>query len=87
MHQTRQFTKRRPQSPLPQQNNVDGLQVGVNKPRSGLAIQSSAPIHATRSFKKEQAEHQEHSHYTQQVNKNNDMNSICSPPFVALDSC
>lgn len=46
MHQTRQFTKRRPQSPLiSQQQSVDGLQVGVNKPRSGLAIQSNAPIH------------------------------------------
>lgn len=49
MHQTRQFTKRRPQSPLlNQQQTVDGLQ--VNKPalpRSGLAIQSNAPIHST----------------------------------------
>ncbi|KAG1082309.1 hypothetical protein G6F42_022627 [Rhizopus arrhizus] len=49
MHQTRQFTKRRPQSPLlNQQQTVDGLQ--INKPalpRSGLAIQSNAPIHST----------------------------------------
>lgn len=50
MHQTRQFTKRRPQSPLlnQQQQTVDGLQ--INKPvlpRSGLAIQSNAPIHTT----------------------------------------
>lgn len=47
MHQTRQFTKRRPQSPLTtQQNSIDALQIGVNKlPRSGLAIQSNAPTH------------------------------------------
>lgn len=46
MHQTRQFTKRRPQSPLiNHQHSIDALQVGVNKPRSGLAIQSNAPIH------------------------------------------
>lgn len=48
MQQTRQFTKRRPQSPaLNQHQSVDGLKVGVNKTvpaRSGLAIQSSAPI-------------------------------------------
>ena len=48
MQQTRQFTKRRPQSPAvnPQQS-IDTLKVGLNKttPRSGLAIQSSAPIH------------------------------------------
>ncbi|KAI8088485.1 cation efflux family-domain-containing protein [Thamnidium elegans] len=48
MHQTRQFTKRRPQSPLiNQQQSVDGLQVGGTKSRSGLAIQSNAPIHMT----------------------------------------
>ncbi|KAI7895201.1 cation efflux family-domain-containing protein [Mucor mucedo] len=47
MHQTRQFTKRRPQSPLTtQQNSIDALQIGGNKlPRSGLAIQSNAPTH------------------------------------------
>ncbi|KAI8367885.1 cation efflux family-domain-containing protein [Choanephora cucurbitarum] len=63
MHQTRQFTKRRPQSPmLHQQQAVEGLQVGAQKSsRGGLAIQSSAPIH-TRSFKSEQQEplHQDH---------------------------
>jgi hypothetical protein len=51
MHQTRQFTKRRPQSPsIYQQQAVDTLQVGINKPalpRSGLAIQSNAPLHVS----------------------------------------
>lgn len=49
MHQTRQFTKRRPQSPLlNQQQAVDGLQINKSAlPRSGLAIQSNAPIHST----------------------------------------
>lgn len=69
MHQTRQFTKRRPQSPLPTQA-IDGLQVGINKPKSGLAIQSSAPIHTARSFAKvtEHNDHHDHNHYTPQVN-------------------
>ncbi|CAO3646762.1 unnamed protein product [Mucor fragilis] len=72
MHQTRQFTKRRPQSPLlNQQQTVDGLQ--VNKPalpRSGLAIQSNAPIHSTatsitRSFTPTTTT-VEHAHHTHQ---------------------
>jgi hypothetical protein len=67
MHQTRQFTKRRPQSPLlnQQQQSVDGLQVGVSKPilpRSGLAIQNNAPIHVTRSFSKTVTEQHDHDH-------------------------
>ncbi|KAI8983152.1 cation efflux family-domain-containing protein [Pilobolus umbonatus] len=47
MQQTRQFTKRRPQSPqINQQESLEGLKVGMNKPiRSGLAIQSTVPIH------------------------------------------
>ncbi|KAI9483971.1 MAG: cation efflux family-domain-containing protein [Benjaminiella poitrasii] len=63
MHQTRQFTKRRPQSPLLQQQQqaIDGLKIAANKSRSGLAVQSNAPIHSTRSFNTKKDE-QEHSH-------------------------
>ncbi|GAN03861.1 cation efflux family protein family [Mucor ambiguus] len=72
MHQTRQFTKRRPQSPLlNQQQTVDGLQVNKTAlPRSGLAIQSNAPIHSTatsinRSFTPTTTT-VEHAHHTHQ---------------------
>jgi hypothetical protein len=68
MHQTRQFTKRRPQSPsINQQHPVEGLQ--VSKPtlaRSGLAIQSNAPIHVTSSHRSSPVHHtnevHEHEH-------------------------
>jgi hypothetical protein len=43
MYQTRQFAKRRPQSPLVQAN-VDTLKVS-QPTATGLAIQSNAPLH------------------------------------------
>lgn len=71
MHQTRQFTKRRPQSPsINQQQSIETLQVGVNKatlPRSGLTIQSNAPLYVSSrsspvSHHAEKHEHYEHEH-------------------------
>lgn len=66
MHQTRQFTKRRPQSPLTnQQHSIDSLQIGVNKPllpRSGLAIQSNAPTHISQRSTPVDTEVHEHEH-------------------------
>lgn len=79
MHQTRQFTKRRPQSPLTtQQHSIDALQIGANKlPRSGLAIQSNAPTHITQRSTPVHTEAEHH----QVISK-----FVSSPPSFILNS-
>ncbi|CEP13157.1 hypothetical protein [Parasitella parasitica] len=88
MHQTRQFTKRRPQSPLlNQQQAVDGLQVNKQAlPRSGLAIQSNAPMHSTataitRSFTPTTTA-VEHVHHTHQEHGHQNDTPVAANPYL-----